>query len=131
MKYILSPKTPHVFNNLMADLAALNPEKTWTISIEEKTLTRSTRQNSIYWKWITIMGDHFGYSKDEMHEELAARFLGMVERKTIGGRKIIEPRSTKTLSTKEFGEYLTTIQALAMQQNIRLPAPDYYGLTCD
>lgn len=127
MKYLLKPKNRDVFQRLISDLGNLHPDKTWTVTIEEKSITRSTQQNALMWKWYTIMGDHFGYTKDEMHEELAARFLGIVERKTIGGHQIKEPRSTTSLTTKEMGEYLDMIHALALQQGITLPQPEYYG----
>lgn len=127
MKYILKPDNRDVFKRLIYDLGNLRPDKTWAVTIEEKSITRSTQQNSLYWKWLTIIGDHFGYDKSEMHEELAARFLGMIERKTIGGKQIIEPRSTTSLTTKEFSEYMGMVEALALQQGITLPQPEYYG----
>ena len=127
MRYILKPDNQDVFKRIVNDLGNLHPDKTWTITIEEKSINRSTQQNALYWKWLQIMGDHFGYTKDEMHEELAARFLGVVERKTIGGHQIRAPRSTTSLTTKEFSEYMNMIEALALQQQIQLPQPEHYG----
>lgn len=127
MIYTISEKNPSVFANLIKDLGNLNPHKDWQVEVKEKTNKRSNPQNALYWKWLQIMGDHFGYTKDEMHEELASRFLGMVERKTLGGEQIREPRSTTTLNTKEFSEYMNKVEALAMQQEVRLPQPEYYG----
>jgi len=126
MIYQLSREKPYVFNNLLRDLANL-PNKPMTVEIKERKITRSVMQNALMWKWYTVLGDHFGYTKDEMHEELATRFLGIVERKTIGGRLLIEPRSTASLNTKEMTEYLDKIHALALNQEIKLPQPDYFG----
>ena len=127
MIYFLSPKSPHVLGNLLKDLATLSP-KEWTVEIKEKTKKRTNPQNALYWKYMDLIGGHFGYTKDEMHEEIAARFLGMMERQTRGGELIREPRSTTTLTTKEFGEYMDKIIALGRQENIKLPQPEYFGL---
>jgi hypothetical protein len=126
-KTIYQIKDNDTLGRCIRHIGNLHPDKTWTITIEKKGISRSTQQNALYWKWLSIMGDHFGYTKDEMHEELAARFLGIVERKTIGGHKIMEPRSTATLKTKEFSDYMDMIHALAVQQDIRLPKPQEYG----
>ena len=128
MIYYLKQQKPDVFKNLIHDLGNLSPYKEWVVEVKEKTNKRSHNQNALYWKYLTILGDHFGYDKTEMHEELAARFLGMIERKTIGGRQIIEPRSTTTLNTKEFSEYLDQVTALGLQQGVQLPQPSYYGM---
>lgn len=128
MIYILSKEFPHVFGNLLNDLNNLDKSKRWKIEVKEHKKARTNSQNALYWKWLEIMGDHFGYTKDEMHEELASRFLGMVERTTIGGRNIIEPFSTTKLSTKGFTDYMDKIQMLAVNQGITLPQPDYYGV---
>jgi hypothetical protein len=124
--FILKPENGQIYKNLLGFLAQM-PPKAWKVTIEEYSGKRSNPQNALYWKYLSIMGDHFGYTKDEMHEELASRFLGMVERKTLGGKQIIEPRSTTTLTKKEFSEYMDKIMALAIQQEITLPQPDYFG----
>lgn len=125
--FLLSERAPWAIDNCIREIRDLPKDKAFLVTIEEKTPKRSTQQNNYYWKCISILGDHFGYTREEMHEELAARWLGLIERKTVGGHVIIEPRSTTTLTIKEFSEYLDRIIALGLQHEVILPKPDHYG----
>lgn len=128
IEYYLSPDKPQVFKDLLHDLGNLHPDKEWVVEISEKKNKRTNPQNALYWKWLSILGDHFGYSKEEMHEEFASRFLGMIERKTMSGKEIREPRSTTSLSKKDFSEYMDMIMAFALSENLTLPQPEHYGM---
>lgn len=122
-KFII--KSPDVKQNCLREIQGL-PFGQYEVVIQRKK--RSNGQNALYWKRLEVIGNVLGYSKDEMHEEFASRFLGLVERTTISGRTIVEPVSTTGLSTKDFSEYMTMIEAFAAQQDITLPSNEYYGL---
>ena len=116
-----------VLSNCLKHIQGLPLNGSLEIIIREHKRKRSCNQNSLYWKWLSIISSYTGYTKDELHDEFASRFIGIEERKTISGDIIRQPISTTKLSTKEFAEYMSKIEAYAMGENIILPQPDYYG----
>lgn len=99
------------------------------IVIERKHATRSVAQNRLYWGvYCAVLSEHTGYSKDELHELLKAKFLPkkmaladangeITEEFVIGG-------STTRLNKIEFGEYLRQIQQWAAEElDVVIPDP--------
>jgi len=82
---------------------------------------RSLDQNALYWKWLQIIGDYLGYTKDEMHVLLRYKFLGHEERE-IAGEKILVLPSTTKLNVGEMWDYLNDIERFALSLGIRLPS---------
>ena len=80
---------------------------------------RSNNQNKYYWGVvIKILGDELGYMPDEMHEALKWKFL----RK---GGKLETVKSTSSLTTIEFEEYLELIRIWALRDlEIAIPLPN-------
>lgn len=71
------------------------------ISIQVIKKKRTLNQNNGYWLRCSILADHFGISKDEMHS-VTMQLCNMGElRKVCGIEKYVRESSTK-LSTKEF-----------------------------
>jgi hypothetical protein len=103
----------------------LNGAKPFSIEIKEYRKNRSKSQNRLYWSWIHILAVHTGYDDEELHEEFKVRLLG-VEEKTVYGQKLIQPISTATLNTKQFTDYLTRIELVAIEMGVQLPHPDDY-----
>ena len=64
------------------------------VDVKESPKTRSSQQNAYYRHIIRQIGNHLGYSEDEMHEVIKERFR-------------IE--STKDLNVEEFSELLDSI----------------------
>jgi hypothetical protein len=108
--------------------------KTWrdgeyTVTIARKHATRSVDQNRLYWGvYVRTLSDYTGYSPDEMHEVLKAKFLpkrlaiadgnGEVQNEfVIGG-------STTKLNVIEFGDYLAAIHDWAAQLGCVFPELD-------
>ena len=112
----------------MHDLGNLNPMKEWRVEIKENTKKRSNNANNLYWKWLSIIGDDLGYKPQELHESLKYKFLGTEKRTTIFGQEYEVVKSTTSLNTKEFSDYMERVQALALMYDLKLPQPDYYGL---
>lgn len=104
----------------------LNKDKVFSVEVKEYRKNRSNSQNRLYWSWIHILAGHTGYSEEEMHEEFKVRLLG-VEEKHVYGQKLIQPISTAKLNTKQFTDYLTRIELVAMQMGLQLPHPDDYA----
>ena len=80
---------------------------------------RSNNQNRYYFGIvIKILGDELGYMPDEMHEALKWKFL----RK---GGKLETVKSTSSLTTIEFEEYLELIRIWALRDlEINIPLPN-------
>jgi len=93
------------------------------LTIRKVRNTRSLSQNKYYWGVVVeILADHFGYTPEELHEELKRKFNPQPSRidhdKTYGG-------STAKLSTVEFGKYIDSIITWASSEyGIVIPSPD-------
>ena len=127
MIYIIR-KDSKVLANLMNDLGNLSTFKTWKIEIKEHNGKRSNNANALYWKWLTIIGDHLGYESDELHDELRLKFLGVEDKETKSGKLFQVLKSTTELNKKQFSVYMNKIHTLGMMYELKLPQPDYYGL---
>ena len=95
------------------------------VTVKPYKPNRSLAQNDLYWLWVGILSKEIGYTKEEMHDVLRVRFLEMLF-KTAGDVNWQEPKSTTDLTTKEFAEYLHSIEAWALSEGYRLPHPDDY-----
>lgn len=84
---------------------------------------RTTRQNSLYWLYLTIISDETGNSKEDLHEYFKLNLLGYETHKilTRDGKEIEfqKLRSTTKLSKQEFSEYMDRIERLT-----GIPIPD-------
>ncbi len=78
------------------------------------------------WLWLPYLADHFGYTEDQMHEELKYAFIGEEAWTNRKGVVRSRPLSTTTLKVKGMVEYLTKIEVLANSNDIKLPIPDDY-----
>jgi len=97
------------------------------ITIELRKRIRSNSQNAYYWGVVieTLFNGfkEFGYSKDEIHEILKTKFNGVKE-VNIGSETFLIPRTTTKMSTKEFTDYIESIQKWAAELNIDIPSPN-------
>lgn len=110
----------HVISNL-------DCEKKWDVEIKRKTSGRSLSQNALYWRWMSkiasLVSDHTGYEKDEVHELFKERFLDPkiiviadIEKKIY---------STKGLTTKQMADYMNAVDRFCIQElGIGLPIPE-------
>jgi hypothetical protein len=113
---------------MVEEIRALDPDIKWVVTVKKYKRNRSLSQNSLYWMWITGIGEKLGYFRDEMHMVLALKFLPPV---TVewGGRKIVSAKSTSSLNVKEFTDYLNQIEIFAATElglNLPHPADTYY-----
>jgi len=134
---------------------AVVSDKIHEVVIREYKVDRTLSQNSLYWKWMGIAGDDFGYTPDEMHDECRLKFLAKIfeanpERhpaliETLNNLRIVARQdrqlginlhrqyilgavSTTDASVKEFTEYLNRIDQHAAENGVRLPLPADIGL---
>jgi hypothetical protein len=98
------------------------------IRIERLRATRSQRQNAWYWGVIVqMLADHTGYTPDEMHEVLKAKFIPKRFAVADGNGEIRDELviggSSAALNTVEFGEYCEAIRQWAAE-NLSVVIPD-------
>lgn len=92
--------------------------------IKKRKRTRTLNQNRYYWGVIVkLLSNHTGYSDDEMHEALKSLFLSHPMQ--LASRNISVNKSTASLSTKEFEDYMDQIRGWAqVELNCYIPLPN-------
>jgi hypothetical protein len=100
-----------------------------TVSAVKKR--RSLRQNAYYWAVIVpMLGNHLGYTTEQMHEALKAEHLS--ERDPNTG--LLRIRSTSDLPTTEFEAYCSRLRQWASEFfSLYIPDPNEFvfeGNTC-
>lgn len=121
-----------------------------TVEVINKDRARSVAQNSLYWKWVTIIGGKDGNTKEQQHTILKRAHLVRIyqrddleaaetvlvlneakkhlsaqeyERLAQGVARLF---STTKATTKQMGEYLDEIYHFYNAQGLWLPQPDDY-----
>jgi len=112
--------------NAIDHINKLGTGETWEVVIREYKKKRSLSQNNLYWLWLPYLASHFGYADDEMHDELKYAFIGEEVYTNRKGVTRTRPQSTTKLKVKEMAEYLTKIEILAGNNDIKLPMPHDY-----
>ncbi len=93
------------------------------LTVQKRRSKRSKKQNNYYWGAVLpLIADQVGMLDEEVHDALRVKFL------TIHGDKLDTVRSTATLSTGEFVEYIMNIEMWAQEflGIERFPDPDEY-----
>lgn len=92
-------------------------------TLQKERHARTLSQNAYYWGVvIEILGQHFGYENDEMHEALKIKFLKKHE-----DSDLVTVGSTAKLSTAEFCDYLDKIMRWAVQEHqVYIPSAGEY-----
>ena len=78
------------------------------IRLRVRSNNRSREQNSLYWKWINIMSEETGFTKEEMHELIKYKFLARNIVDDNGVEEVIV-KSTTTLTVKEFTKLMNNV----------------------
>lgn len=95
------------------------------IHIKVDRETRSGQQNRYYWGVvIKMLSEYTGFDPNEMHEDLARRFLSYFKVIPTGEERTLT-RKTSELDTKEFEDYLEQCRRLAAEHfDIIIPLPN-------
>jgi hypothetical protein len=93
------------------------------IVIKRVRATRSNQQNRFWWGVVVpTLGEHCGYTNDEMHEALKHKFLRLDADPDQFG--LVRVRSTATLNTKEFTDLIENVVTWAGSEfGIAIPLP--------
>lgn len=117
-KLILNNK--HQFNQQLIELEG----KEVVIKIIERGNKRTNDQNSLFWKWVEIISNETGYTKEETKELISYKFLQR-ERIDAEGYTEMYLKGTSTLSKKEFNEFMNQVSFWSNTTlNITLPSND-------
>jgi len=94
------------------------------IIVKHPQSLRTLQQNRYYWGVIVeLISQHTGYAKEETHEILKAKFLS--REVIVKEERIRYARSTTTLTTKQFNEYIEEIKEWAFNTfNLIIPEPE-------
>lgn len=94
----------------------------WEYEIKPYKRTRSTEQNR-YYRWLlNIIEKETWIPAEEIHEKMRMKFLYVPE----SWVQLAYARSTATLKTDEFSEYIEKIKNFVAQYGIVLPDADQY-----
>tara|TARA_R100001244_G_C5164141_1_gene131266 strand:+ start:290 stop:673 length:384 start_codon:yes stop_codon:yes gene_type:complete len=85
---------------LIEGLKNFNEGADVVVEIREAETARTTNQNKLWWKWMQILGDFWGLSRNEAHDLCKVKFLK--QEIMINGEKIDKLQSTTTLTKSEF-----------------------------
>lgn len=88
---------------------------------------RSDKSNRYYFNILELIGKEIGYSKEDLHDLLKLRVLGP-KHITVAGETITIPKRSSDLEQGDFGKLVDAAIMLAASQNVKIPAPPYYGL---
>lgn len=93
------------------------------LTVERKRGTRSEKMNNYLWGVVyETIAEKTGYLPEEVHQIFRSKFLS--EKRVWRGGNITIARSTATLTTDEFSEYLNQIISDVAEMSIEIPLPD-------
>ena len=95
------------------------------LDLRKRKSERSLRQNRYYWGVVVpIFGEHWGLDREETHQLLGTTHLK--KKITVeGGQEFTVVRSTTSLSTADFEEYMSKLRAWgATEFGLNIPEPN-------
>ena len=108
-------------DHALETIKALDITTVYEVTIKPYKRNRSLEQNSLMWKWYTIIANDLGYTTEEIHEEFMRKLLTPAHVYTPSG--MVEVYSTKKLKVEEMTAYLEGIERTATEMGIALPRP--------
>lgn len=110
---------------LKADLKNHFAGRSVEILIHRKKKHRSVQQNRYYWLIVTMLSEHTGFTREELHQILKQRFLKTEKVHEDTGAIYEYTRSTTELTTIEYEDYLESVRRFAAEDfQMTLPLPN-------
>lgn len=121
MKLIL--RTPELRRRAMDAIRSIPLNEVWECDLRPWKSTRSQEQNALYWVRLTEISEQLfpedkQYSPEVWHEWMKAKFLGKTVI-VVDGEPHIVPKTTTTLKTVDFADYLTQVEAWGAEHGVR------------
>jgi hypothetical protein len=141
--FILRDKT--VLESLIIFLRSQAETPLLEVVVKEHQKDRSLLQNSLYWRWVTVIANELGLTKEDCHDDLKKRILcriferddpgynsmirsirklytkGFKQEAAVMHKQIVKLTSTTSATVKQFAEYLTEIERDMIGKGIYLP----------
>ena len=96
----------------------------YRLKIDKWKDSRSLDQNSLYWKWLSIIGEDLGYYKEEIHEEMIRMFAPTYTMRGLDGKPKQKKLTTSKMKVNQMAEFMQRVDQFAAEQGIILPRPD-------
>lgn len=118
-----SPKVLRIQNEsgLWRSFAALKnllDGRVWILTLQPEVERRRSIQNRRYWAVLNEIADQLGYDDETWHHYFARRFIGVKDVRLPDGEIIHVGQSTTELSVGEFTDYMTSIEAWAVEKGV-------------
>lgn len=119
-----SPKVFRVQNEFglsQASVALKNllDGQVWVLTAQPEVEKRRSQQNRRYWAVLHEVAEQLGISDvDAWHEWCKRRFIGVKEVRLPDGEVVHIGQSSTDLSVSEFADYMTSIEAWAVDQGV-------------
>jgi len=128
MKFYLSGDKPHVYKNLLNDLANLDNTKKWVVTIKEGKDNKTTQQRNYYHKLLDLISEESGFTVEQLKTRgLFAR--GHTFFVTLKCGRVVEQRlSTEKLNKEQYSNIIEDAQTMCKCLKIKYPPPKFYGM---
>lgn len=110
-------------NQFDLDVSKLNDCELW-LTLEKKKSNRSMEQNKYWWVCMTLLSNHFGYTKDEMHNICKFMFLKSQKVDETSGLVFEYLKSTTELTKSEFSEMVEQMIRWSAEHGVVIPEPN-------
>ena len=126
-----------LFPSFLASFLNLTDKDKVIITIKEDLLTRSQRQNKLYWKWMSIIYTETEqpvqdyYEGGKLHKGMHTKFKDDFIVKEYYADGELKRKSTKELKVAEMHEFLERVNQWSIEWGIRLPQPEQKGVRVD
>lgn len=107
----------------MQEIKDLDLSQKWEVKIDKYRENKTTQQLALYWKWVVIIGNEFGYHKDEMSEYLKEELIPPTFVKVGSKARAVRP-SIATMKINQMSEFMDRVSTWAGSHGIRLPHPE-------
>jgi len=116
-----NPRWEAVRDRCIEFIQSLNGDTKVDITITKHDDPKTLQQNAYYWAaYVKPLSDHFGYTKQEMHEVLLAECFGQHK----VGELILPNKRTGPMKKKEMMEYLDWLPRFAAEHGVVLALPE-------
>ena len=111
--------------NMLASHFTISTTDKAVLEITEDNLTRTQKQNNLFWVWMTILGEFHGHHKNEMAEILQQSILGETSFVSkLDGKNVKKHERAKYLTVGQFKNFLEQIEVHAAEYGVRLPTEE-------
>jgi len=110
-------------NQFDLDVSKLNDCEMW-LTLEKKKSNRSIEQNKYWWVCMTLLSNHFGYTKDEMHNICKFMFLKSQKVDETSGLVFEYLKSTTELTKSEFSAMVEEMIRWSAEHGVVIPEPN-------